>query len=250
MGKDAEAPEPDTFDLPSNAKLIERVKKFKSTLTVTPERIRQIEETIDQDQSSLWYAVRRYRLTASMFGRIYQMRSSTVPDSFIKQLLISNQELSTPAVHWGKCKEPVALQRYIDLQLTSGHNGLVAVKAGFVISEDFPFLGATPDACVHDPSRTDQYGLVEIKCPYKYRDVLPEQAALQSDFCSYIMVKERKNILQLRRNHIYYSQVQGQMAITKRNWCDFVILYTQPKALLSKLSSLILSFGPMSCCQN
>jgi len=148
------------------------------------------------------------------------MRSSTAPDSFIKQLL-SNQELSTPAVHWGKCKEPVALQRYIDLQLTSGHNGLVPVKAGFVISEDFPFLGATPDACVHDPSRTDQYGLVEIKCPYKYRDMLPEQAALQSDFCSYIMVKEGKNILQLRRNHAYYSQVQGQMAITKQNWCVY-----------------------------
>jgi len=114
------------------------------------------------------------------------MRSSTAPDSFIKQLL-SNQDLSTPAVHWGKSKEPVALQHYVDLQLTFGHNGLVAVKAGFVISEHFPFLGATP---VHDPSRTDQYGLVEIKCPYKYRDVLPEQAALQSDFCSYIMEKD------------------------------------------------------------
>ena len=72
--EDAEAPEPDKFDLPSNSDLIERVKKFKSTLTVTPERIRQIEkETIDQDQSSLWYAVRRYRLAASTFGRIYYM---------------------------------------------------------------------------------------------------------------------------------------------------------------------------------
>lgn len=37
--KDTEAPEPDKFDLPSNADLIESVKKFKSTLTVTPERI-------------------------------------------------------------------------------------------------------------------------------------------------------------------------------------------------------------------
>ena len=65
-----------------------------------------------------------------------------------------------------------------------------------------------------------------MKCPCKYRDVLLEQAALQSDFCSYIMEKEGKNILQLRRNHVYYSQVQGQMAITKQNWCDFVIYYT------------------------
>ena len=66
--------------------------------------------------------------------------------------------------------------------MISGHNDLVAVKVGFVISEDFPFLGATPDASVHDPSRTDQYGLVEIKCPYKYCNMLPEQAALQMTF--------------------------------------------------------------------
>jgi len=137
--KDAETQEPDKFDLPSNSELIERVQKFKSTLAVTPERIRQIEkDTIDQHQSSLWYAVRQYRLTASTFGKIYHMRPTTAPDSFIKHLL-SNQELSTPAVQWEKSNEPVALQRYIDLQLISGCNGLVAVKAGFVISEDFPF---------------------------------------------------------------------------------------------------------------
>lgn len=84
---------------------------------------------------------------------------------------------------WGKSQEHLALQRYVDLQLTSGHNGLVAVKAGFVICEEFPLLDATPDACVHDPSQIKWYDLVEIKCPYKYCDVLPEHAASSSDFC-------------------------------------------------------------------
>ena len=76
-----------------------------------------------------------------------------------------------------------------------------------MISEDFTFLGATPDACVCDPSRTDQYELVEIKCTYKYCSVLPEQAALKSDFCSYIVDKKGKNILQLRSSYVYYCQV-------------------------------------------
>ena len=79
------------------------------------------------------------------------MRPHTPPDAFIRQLL-DRQELSTKAVHWGKSQEHVALQQYVDLQLTSGLNGLVAVKVGFVICEESPFLGATPDACVHDPS--------------------------------------------------------------------------------------------------
>ena len=41
-GKNAEAQEPDKFDLPSNSELIEKVQKFKSTLAVTPERIQYI----------------------------------------------------------------------------------------------------------------------------------------------------------------------------------------------------------------
>ena len=57
--------------------------------------------------------------------------------------------------------------------------------------------------------------------------VLPEKAALQSDFYSYIVERDGKNILQLRRSHVYYCQTQGQMAITKRKWCDFVIYTTK-----------------------
>ena len=93
------------------------------------------------------------------------MCPDTPLDAFIRQLL-DKQELSTKAVQWEKSQEHVALQRYVSLQLTSGHNGLVALslqltsghnglvalKAGFVICEEHPFLGATPDACVHDPS--------------------------------------------------------------------------------------------------
>jgi len=173
------------------------VKKFKASLNLTAEDICEIEKnTMDQDQSPLWYSVRRYRLTASTFGRIFHMRPNTPPDAFVRQLL-DKQKLSTKAVKWGKSQEHLALQQYVDLQLTSGHNGLVAVKAGFVICEQFPFLGATPDACVHDPSRTVQYGLVEIKCPYKYRNVLPEHAASNSDFCSFVTEKNGKRVLSL-----------------------------------------------------
>ena len=81
--EDAEAPEPDKFDLLSNSDLIERVKKFKSTLTVTPEDTSNRE---GDNRSGPVITVKRYRLTASTFGRIYHMQSTTAPDSFIKQL--------------------------------------------------------------------------------------------------------------------------------------------------------------------
>jgi len=64
--------------------------------------------------------------------------------------------------------------------------------------KNFLSLSVTPDACVHDPSQTEKYGLVEIKCPCKYRDVLlPEHAASNSDFCSFFTEKNGKRMLNL-----------------------------------------------------
>jgi len=32
--------------------------------------------------------------------------------------------------------------------------------------------------------------------------------------------------LKLKQNHVYYSQILGQMAIGERKWCDFVVRTT------------------------
>ena len=65
--------------MPPKNELLDRVNKFRSSLNVTSEEIREIEKKIDQDQSVLWYSVRRYRLTASTFGRIFHMHPHTPP---------------------------------------------------------------------------------------------------------------------------------------------------------------------------
>ena len=99
---------------------------------------------------------------------------------------------------------------------------VVVTKAGFVISSEYPFNGTSPDGYVYDPVATEQYGLVEIKCPYKFRNQTPEDAASDKNFyCA--LVNEQ---VVLKTNHNYYCQVQGQMAITKRSWCDFVVYTT------------------------
>ena len=35
--------------------------------------------------------------------------------------------------------------------------------------------------------------------------------------------KDVDGSLKLKRNHVYYPQIQGQMAIGERKWCDFVV---------------------------
>ena len=80
---------------------------------------------------------------------------------------------------------------------------------------------------VHDPTEANPFGLAEIKCPHSHRNETPLQAAESRDFCCSIEVNsDGTSTLKLKRSHPYFCQVQGQMAITERTWCDFVI-YTE-----------------------
>ena len=49
-----------------------------------------------------------------------------------------------------------------------------------------------------------------------------EASAKPDFFCSLM-----DNYPQLERKHKYYSQVQGQLAIGGRQWCDFVVYTSQ-----------------------
>ena len=113
---DSDCLPPDGHHLPSNSEIKDRVAAFKKTLTLTPEQIRKHErDTLDQRCSSLWYSAQRYRLTASMFGRIILRRPTTPADSLIKQLL-HPKPLDNKATEWGKEKEPEALKKYVEYQ--------------------------------------------------------------------------------------------------------------------------------------
>ena len=71
--------------MPSQTELVKRVALFKKSLQLTTQQIRELEmNTKDQTKSQLWYSARRYRLTASTFGRIFQMLPTTPPDSLVK----------------------------------------------------------------------------------------------------------------------------------------------------------------------
>ena len=52
---------------------------------------------------------------------------------------------------------------------------MVVAPCGFFISKSHPFLGASPDGAVYDPSSLNQpFGFLEIKCPYKHKNVTPQ----------------------------------------------------------------------------
>ena len=214
--------------LPSKTELQYRVSEFKKSLKLPPEKTREIEQTTrDQCNSPLWFSVRRYRLTASYFGSVYCRRTNTPPQSLVLQIL-GTKQVTAPALEWGNTHEEAALQQYRDHQHSAGHSRLFYCRSGFIVSDDHPFLGASPDAVVYDPDNDDPFGLAEVKCPYSVRFITPAEACSHKDFsCTLETSSTGQEQLKLKRNHKYYSQVQGQMSISKRKWCDFIIFTTK-----------------------
>ena len=102
----------------------------------------------------------------------------------------------------------------------NGHPNLRTIRAGFMIHPLKGWLGCSPDNWVVNPDNEDPNGLVEYKCPYSAREITPSEActSLKGFFCN---LENGKAVL--KRNHNYYYQVQGTMAITGRKWCDFTV---------------------------
>ena len=98
------------------------------------------------------------------------------------------------------------------MKLACGHDGLNTFPSGFIVSESYPFLGATP---VYDPSCCEQpYRFLEVKCPCSKRNVTPEEACASPDFCCAVDTNAQVvNKVCLKRNHIYYAWFRAKWGL-------------------------------------
>ena len=62
------------------------------------------------------------------------------------------------------------------------------------------------------------YGILEIKCPYKYRYCQPLEAIHMMP-CTRLA----ERVYYVNENSSWYSQAQVQLLCTNANFCDFVI---------------------------
>ena len=211
-------------ELPTSSSLQYSIDEFLKSLQVSEAEIRKVEkDTTGQRNSSLWYNVRRYRLTASRFGEVFHRRVDTRPDALVLRLL-QQKQIFSPAIEWGIKQEPTAIAAYIQYQHDNGRSELTVGSMGFTICHQYPFLGATPDGGVYDPAELKHpFGLLEVKCPYSHKEHTPTEACSDSKFCC----ESHDGKIQLKNSHSYFCQIQGQMAICKREWCDFVIYTTK-----------------------
>lgn len=141
--------------------------------------------------SVAWHEARRGRLTASRFGAAAGLSRYATPHS-LWQLLTGriaaddandDSDNRAPQRH-GQQLEPTARSVYATLMETQ------VVETGFWPHQSHTWLGASPDGLIGSD------GLLEIKCPvHQLHTQVPDE---------------------------YMAQVQGQLEVLDRTWCDFV----------------------------
>jgi hypothetical protein len=150
--------------------------------------------------SDEWLKARLGILTASNFDQLLtpaKMQRSASADAYENWLvseIISGkvqQFYKNEAMQAGNDNEPLAIAYYQEL------NDTIVAGVGF-ITDDLGRYGCSPDGLVGDD------GMLEVKCP---------QANTMID---YLLLNADGKPFASK----YYSQVQGQLWVAERKWCD------------------------------
>ena len=175
--------------------------------------------TQSQGSCPLWHELRKSTLTASRFHRVVIRKAFS--QDFANDLMKEQNLPYVSAIAHGREKEDIAREEYVSVCHELGKKDLEVQQCGLVLHPVYEYLGASPDGQVYDPSSAHTHGLLEIKCPAAAfaKDLTPEEACEDpSFFCELVEQK-----VCLKDTHRYFTQVQGQLAVTGLPWCDFVV---------------------------
>ncbi|XP_075539903.1 uncharacterized protein LOC142574772 [Dermacentor variabilis] len=180
---------------------------------------------IGQADNKNWHVARLGRLTASLFKQVCRC---VKPESLLKTLLYpSERAASTEAMVYGRVHEKDAvgayalLRRSLDRQVTLQETGLHIYSA-------HPLLAASPDRVV---TVDGEEGILEVKCPFSKQGQCIKEACKDKKLCCRL----EDGMAVLKTDHEYYIQIQGQLAITGHNWCDFVVWFGPNKIHLQRI---------------
>ena len=209
-------PDATTPDITSQQQLHDICKEFLKSLCVTDTKAAELAAvTADQDvdPNSLWQRLRSVRLTASSFATVVKRRSKY--EKLVESILYKPPRNTISALEWGRNHEETARTAYISAKTKGIAVPYQVLCTGIHISSEHPWLAASPDGLVKDPTETRdrQHGILEIKCPYSARTMTPETACEELNrFCCSLVAGQ----VTLKRKHTYYYQIQDQMAIANK----------------------------------
>ena len=207
--------------------------QFLEKLKITKDDVDKIEQrTRLQADEPEWFNLRKNRLTASLNNKIHDIKT----ERGFKTLAINITRNTKPnkflqyKPSFGRYHEPIALQHYEKFMKSKQHH-IQVENVGLVIDYENYVLGATPDGKVVDPSEISPYGSIEIKCSEEYKNNDPRDICYISKSSCLEIINDN---IYLKRNHSYFDQIQMQLALTTKSWCDF-ILYTNKGMVVDRI---------------
>ena len=133
------------------------------------------------------------------------------------------------ATAYGQETEDVARQAYLKLMRLTKPALTVRKVGGLCVSVSQPWLAGSPDGAVQDPSEAEE-GLLEIKCPSSAVGTTLFKCARKRTFC----LRKENRKLQLKKSHAYFYQIQVQMFVACKPWCD-VCVYTPSEFFVQRI---------------
>jgi putative phage-type endonuclease len=152
-----------------------------------------------EQRTEEWFRARVGKATASRIADVLskiKTGESASRKNYKMELVVQRltgqlgESFTNAAMEWGTATEPQARMAY------EAHTGSFVEEKGFVDHPTIEWFGCSPDGLVGDD------GLIEIKCMNTANHV--------------------ETIIEGKPPSRYIPQMQCQMAVTGRQWCDFV----------------------------
>ena len=107
----------------------------------------------------------------------------------------STFEPKVSSIQHGKHNEVIVRSIYARKMQKQLRKNFTAYDSGLVVNPSHPYLSASPDGKVFDLSSTSPFGLLEIKCPYTWRNNSVEEACQDPNFPCAMMEFPIKKII-------------------------------------------------------
>lgn len=160
-----------------------------------------------KQNSPEWLDVRKGKFTASTFKNLFMTKTTQGYNDEIMKVVYERLTGESPEnfvgdyMNRGKELEPIAKEKYMMETFND-----VEESGFFELNE---WIGCSPDGLIGND------GLIEIKCP-KY-----------STMINYLLSGKLPSE--------YKYQVQGQLWVTKRLWCDFYAYHPKLKSIIVRI---------------
>lgn len=188
-----------------------KANEFMEAVNISTHEQQQIEvSTRGQYENEKWHVERKKRLSSTKFYDICRKHKDGFRYDNVVRSILYPKVLLLPELGYGSTHECDAVAKYKE-----AHPGAKVKECGLIVSLELPFLCASPDRLV------DEDGVLEAKCPYTAANYATLEETSRHHNIGVKVCK--KGCLCLNQKHKYYYQIQGQLHVTGRHYCDLVM---------------------------